>query len=170
MGSARVIGRQDQSNDEVCKIVVGGLIQCMGDCDILGVLPLQILCEIIFTRPELSTLCEDGGFIENTLWEFNTLCKGIWRDDDPWLGDDHANYWRWYFLNVILGRTNNTELKGRVLDRAILKSSDGDGLSEGSVELLFGFVCCEIQAKEYDFGRAWQQRGERGRAYMRWTL
>jgi hypothetical protein len=135
-----IIARKDRSGDVICRMVVEELIKCIGEDDGCGVLSVQVLTEIIFNHPSLSVLCEDRGFIENTIWKF------IRFDDEEEcvLGSR--------FINIIFMRTNNFKLKRMILDVIIQKMEiAGDSPLKSGFSLLSNLFNYKIHVEKYDF-------------------
>jgi hypothetical protein len=135
---------------KLCKVIVKRIIKCINGPSISGLLSLQILIEIVFSRPDLSTLCEDKNFIKNTVWAFIEFGH---ERGQPLGKKSYMNYWGKYFINVVFLRTSNSKLKNMILDVIIRKMKTGNSASmESGLSVLFGIVHCEVCVKEYDFG------------------
>jgi hypothetical protein len=85
-------------------------------------------------------LCEDEGFIENTVWGF------IEADCEE------RNIWGRWFINVIFTRTSNFELKKMILDAIISKmKTGGDSSPKNGFSLLLDIFNYKVHVEKYNF-------------------
>jgi hypothetical protein len=135
-----IIARRDQSRDKSCELVVKKVIGCIGGGVGCGVLSLQLLCEIIFNHPCLSVLCENEGFIENTVWRFIEADCG------------EKSIWGRCFIDVIFTRTSNFKLKRMIFDSIISKMKTGNGsFLKNGFSLLLDIFNFKVHVEKYNF-------------------
>jgi hypothetical protein len=140
-----VIILEDQSNNEVCRLIVRGIIKCINEGNGGRILSLQILTEIIFNHPSLSAFCEDEEFIENMLWGFVEL------DNEEELVLDrksHINHWRLRFTSVVFTGTVCYRLKEMILGSVIQRIKRGrSSCLRNSFLLLFNLFNHKVRVK-----------------------
>jgi hypothetical protein len=138
-----MIARRDQSGDELCRMVVEEVIECIDGDSGCGLFSLQLLTEIIFNRPCLSVLCGGKGFIENTVWGFvEADCE-------------EKDIWGRRFINVVFTRTSNFELKKEIFDSIISKMKTGGGpFLKNRFSLLLDIFNCKVHVEEYNFSES----------------